>query len=142
MSGTQFAEVGLSLLSLEIDMPVLPSGRRIEFSLDRFHAMIEMLAPEQASGLVESLREPDDLLWVLDLVTFDSQGRPHFAECVASDWKNAALEWNTVDREAFAQYVYSETSRTFREEAIEGTRLLLMSRLSAEQAIARARSAA
>jgi hypothetical protein len=122
-------------------MPTLPSGRRIEFSLDRFHAMLEMLPAEQATGLVDALDDPDDLLWILDLVTFDATGRPHFAQCLAADWRDIALEWSSADRTAFADYLLSEVSRDYRVEAIEGTRLLI-SRINTEHLLPATRLAA
>ena len=117
-------------------MPVLPSGKRIEFSLDRFHAMLEMLPAAKASSLVDALVDPDDLLLVLDLVTFDGAGRPHFAECIAADWREIARDWDISDRDTFASYLNSGTSRTYREEAIEGTRLLLIDRFVADRSVA------
>lgn len=110
-------------------MPAMPSGRRIEFSLDRFHAMLEMLPESQVAVLGESLREPDDLLWVLDLVTFDAVGRPHFAECVAADWPQVAADWSCADRDAFAAYMRSTAAHECFEVGLEGTRRLLLERL-------------
>lgn len=49
-------------------MPTLPSGRRVEFSLDRFHAFSCRLPASRARALAASLVEADDLLWVMDAV--------------------------------------------------------------------------
>jgi hypothetical protein len=115
-------------------MPQLPSGRRVEFSLDRFHAMLEQIEPDAAHNLIESIQDANDLLWVLDLVCFDGLGRPHFAECVAADWQDLAREWSEDDRISFGEYLTSEAATGYRVEAIEGTRVLLGARLMAPQA--------
>ncbi len=101
-------------------MPVLPSGRRIEFSLDRFHALLGRLHPEQALAIANALRDPDDLLPVLDTVNFSSQsGAPFFADYVAADWEVCAMDWNPTDREALRQWFASDSARHYRAEAIE-----------------------
>jgi hypothetical protein len=123
-------------------MPQLPSGRRVEFSLDRFHAMLEQMEPTAARSLIESIQDANDLLWVLDLVCFDGLGRPHFAECVAADWQDLAREWSEDDRAAFDDYLSSEAATGYRAEAIEGTRVLLGTRLMTPQAASAFRFAA
>ncbi len=123
-------------------MPQLPSGRRVEFSLDRFHAMLEQMEHNAARSLIESIQDANDLLWVLDLVCFDGLGRPHFAECVAADWQDLAREWSEDDRIAFGDYLTSETATGYRIEAIEGTRVLLGARLMAPQPASASRFAA
>jgi hypothetical protein len=115
-------------------MPTLPSGRKIEFSLDRFHAMLEMLPHAQVELIESSLREPNDLLWVLDLVCFDDVGKPHFAECVAADWAIAASDWASDDRFAFAEYLKSDTAQQLLDSGLEGTRQLVLTRLRATAA--------
>ncbi len=104
-------------------MPTLPSGQRIEFSLDRFHSMLENMDMSTGESLVSALESPDDLLYVLDMVSFDSEGTPFFMECVTADWQQAALDWSPADRTAFANYLASEVSFLGRSEGIAGTRL-------------------
>lgn len=41
-------------------MPILPSERRVEFSLD-FHSLLRQMNPEEAQAVTASLEEPDDL---------------------------------------------------------------------------------
>ncbi len=65
-------------------MPTLPSGRRIEFSLDRFHDLLGRMAPEQARVITGNLGTVDDLLFVMDAVHFSLQdGAPYFAGYVS-----------------------------------------------------------
>ena len=52
-------------------MPILPSGRRIEYSLDRFHALLARMPLPDAQRTVTALKEPNDLLYVLDVVEFE-----------------------------------------------------------------------
>lgn len=100
-------------------MPVLPSGRRIEFSLDRFHALLRLMDPGKACQVAENMRDPDDLLFVLDAVHFGLQdASPYFAGYVASDWKIGASDWNTADREALQAWLASPDARAGRAEAI------------------------
>lgn len=101
-------------------MPTLPSGRRIEFSLDRFHGLLQRVGPRQACALVDQLDEPDDLLFVLDAVHFGiTDSEPYFAGYLASDWKARAADWSTADRQAMADWLVSKTAREGRAEAIE-----------------------
>jgi hypothetical protein len=100
-------------------MPVLPSGRRVEFSLDRFHALLRSGSGEKARTIVHALSDPDDLLYVLDAVHFSLEdGTPFFANYVAADWQPYAAEWSSADRQAFSCWMHSATSRVYRGEAI------------------------
>jgi len=106
-------------------MPTLPSGRRIEFSLDRFHALLQRMDRPQACALAMTLETPDDLLFVMDTVHFAREdGAPFFAGCVASDWKSYAAEWSTGDRQALLTWFASDEARLSRAEAIEYVRSL------------------
>jgi hypothetical protein len=101
-------------------MPVLPSGRRIEFSLDRFYVHLGQMPLPQALSTANALRTPDDLLWVLDAVHFSLEdGSPFFANYVAADWESYAAEWTHEDREALRTWFFSESARYWRAEAIE-----------------------
>lgn len=100
-------------------MPVLPSGRRIEFSLDRFLAMLDRLDERTAVGLADALEQPDDLLPVVDVVHFDADGNnPYFAGYVAADWEQHARDWTIADRQALRQHLAGEVSQSARAEAI------------------------
>lgn len=101
-------------------MPTLPSGRRIEFSLDRFHGLLQRVEPREARALAAQLDEPDDLLFVLEAVHFGiADGAPYFAGYLASDWKTRAADWSTADRQAMADWLVSKTARESRAEAID-----------------------
>lgn len=101
-------------------MPTLPSGRRIEFSLDRLHGLLRRLGRGEARLIAAQLNDPDDLLFVLDAVHFGiADGKPYFAGYMASDWKTGAADWPTADREAMAQWLSSGTARSARAEAID-----------------------
>jgi hypothetical protein len=103
----------------EITMPVLPSGRRIEFSLDRFLAMLDRIEPEVVYQIVEALEQPEDLLPVTDVVGFDPSGTiPVFAGYVASDWERHAQDWSVEDCMALSFHLRSEISVGARAEAI------------------------
>lgn len=108
-------------------MPVLPSGRRIEFSLDRFHALLGQMDLEQAFVIAEALQDPDDLCAVLDAVHFSlDSGKPYFAGYVAADWETRAADWNTADREALRAWFGAESARAYRAEAIDSIKSLLL----------------
>ena len=108
-------------------MPVLPSGRRIEFSLDRFHALLTQLGRAQARGLAETLESPDDLLPVLDAVHFAlADGSPYFADYVAADWRPYAADWSMADRQALEAWLGSAAARAHRAEAIGYIKTLLL----------------
>lgn len=108
-------------------MPVLPSGRRIEFSLDRFHALLGQMELDQAFVIADALQDPDDLLAVLDAVHFSQDGgKPYFAGYVAADWESRAGDWDATDREALRAWFASDSARFHRAEAIDGVRSLLL----------------
>lgn len=101
-------------------MPTLPSGRRIEFSLDRFHGLLQRTGRREARLIAAQLNDPDDLLFVLDAVHFGvADDKPYFAGYMAADWKTCAADWKTADREAMAQWLTSEPARSARAEAID-----------------------
>lgn len=107
-------------------MPLLPSGRRVEFSLDRFHALLKSMSDAQARDVVENMSHPDDLLYVLDAVHFSvADGSPYFAGYVASDWRSCAADWNGADRQALQEWLASAPARTARAEAIRYIKALL-----------------
>lgn len=106
-------------------MPVLPSGRRIEFSLDRFHALLERMDPHRARLIVNSLNDPDDLLPVADAVHFSlREGTAYFAGYVAADWAAYAADWSEADRQALRAWFDSAAARRARAEAIDYIRAL------------------
>lgn len=106
-------------------MPVLPSGRRIEFSLDRFHALLERMDPPLARLIVNNLNVPDDLLSVADAVHFSLQeGAAYFAGYVAADWAAYAADWSEADRQALQAWFDSAAARRARAEAIDYIRAL------------------
>jgi hypothetical protein len=101
-------------------MPTLPSGRRIEFSLDRFHALLESLDRLQARQVVDNLNDPDDLLFVLDAVHFRLEDDlPYFADYVAAEWATYAADWSTADRQTLQGWLFSVEARQARIEAID-----------------------
>lgn len=107
-------------------MPVLPSGRRIEFSLDRFHALLGQMELDQAFVIADALQDPDDLLAVLDAVHFSQDGgKPYFAGYVAADWESRAGDWDTADRVALCAWFASESARSYRSKAIDSIKSLL-----------------
>lgn len=99
-------------------MPVLPSGRRIEYSLDRFHALLARMPLTDAQRTVAALQEPNDLLYVLDVVEFDGNGEPYFANLMAHQFELYALHWPHTDQDALAAWIDSETARYYRGVAI------------------------
>jgi hypothetical protein len=108
---------------------MLPSGRRIEFSLDRFHALLRLMEPTQARQIAENMSHADDLLFVLDAVHFSiHDGAPFFAGYVASDWRSYAAEWNSADRDALETWLASAEARSAREEAIRYIKSLVLGR--------------
>ena len=107
-------------------MPVLPSGRRIEFSLDRFHALLGQIELHQATRIADALRDPDDLLAVLDAVHFSLEtGEPYFADYLAVHWETYANDWNRPDREALRAWLDAPTARHYRAEAIADIKSML-----------------
>jgi hypothetical protein len=112
---------------MEKDMPTLPSGRRVEFSLDRFHCFLERMAPDAVRATVADLKGPDDLLLVLDAVHFrQDDGQPYFADYVAADWSTYAADWNTADRQALQAWLFSPAARQIRAEAVDYVRGLFL----------------
>jgi hypothetical protein len=114
---------------MEITMPILPSGRRVELSLDRFHALLSRMDRRQARALAENMDDPDDLLFVLDAVHFSLEdGTPFFADYVASDWMAYAADWSATDRQALQTWLTSAEARFSRAEAISYIKTLLLDR--------------
>lgn len=108
-------------------MPTLPSGRRIEFSLDRFHGFLDRLDAAAAREIVAGLNGPDDLLYVLDAVHFrQDDGSPYFAGYVAADWTTYAADWNTADRQVLQAWLFSPAVRQIRAEVIDYVRTLFL----------------
>lgn len=106
-------------------MPLLPSGRRIDFSLDRFHALLRRLEPAEARAVAATLDDPDDLLFVMDTVYFGREdGTAFFAGCMASDWASYAADWNAADRQALLAWFASSEARAGRTDAINYIRML------------------
>jgi hypothetical protein len=107
-------------------MLTLPSGRRVGFSLDRFHAYLAHLEAPRARAVADSLDDPDDLLHVLDAVHFRIEdGQPYFADYVMAEWKTYAADWNTADRQALEAWLGSQEARSRRAEAIDYIKALL-----------------
>lgn len=101
-------------------MPILPSGRRIEFSLDRFHAHLGRIGHTSAHEIVSQISTPDDLLFVMDAVHFGiADGQAFFAGYVAADWQSCAAEWSQSDRQALQAWLVSAAARKARAEAID-----------------------
>lgn len=107
-------------------MPILPSGRRIEFSLDRFQAMLGQMKLGEARRLVAALDDPDDLLYVMDVVEEDAlTGQLCFCNKVASDFESYALGWPHDDQEALAAWIESASARHYRAAAIADLKSLV-----------------
>lgn len=101
-------------------MPTLPSGRRVEFSLDRFHAYLERMGPQAARAVACRLEGADDLLFVMDAVHFGlADDQPYFAGYVAADWMSRAADWNTADRQFLQDWLVSPAAREARAGAID-----------------------
>lgn len=110
-------------------MPVLPSGRRIEFSLDRFHALLGLMDDREVRRIAGNINDPDDLLFVLDAVHFSLEdGSPYFAGYVAADWTTYAADWNTADRLALQSWLASAPARAGRAEAMRYLKSILLGR--------------
>lgn len=103
-------------------MPTLPSGRRVEFSIDRFRAMLSRMPVLEARQTVAALREPNDLLYVMDVVDFTPDGQPYFANRIAADFASYAIDWSHEDQEALAAWIESASATFHRAEAIAGLR--------------------
>lgn len=112
-------------------MPTLPSGRRVEFSLDRFHALLGQIDNRKARAIAANMGDPDDLLFVLDAVHFSlADGTPYFADYVAADWAVYAADWSTADRQALQAWLASAEARDNRSEAIRYIKTLMLDRPS------------
>jgi hypothetical protein len=110
-------------------MPLLPSGRRVEFSLDRFHALLAQMDGQRAREFAKNMEHPDDLLFVLDAVHFSLEdGAPYFADYVAADWAVYAADWSAADRQAFQDWLESAEASSSRAEAIGYIKALLLER--------------
>lgn len=108
-------------------MPILPSGRRVEFSLDRLHAILGRIGRRRAREIAENLNDPDDLLLVLDAVHFRADdGAPYFAGYVAADWRTYAADWSHADRQALRAWFGSAAAVGGRAEAIDYIRALFL----------------
>jgi len=100
-------------------MPTLPSGRRVELSHDRFMAHLAQLDLDAASRIYHALQEPDDLLFLLDVIYFSpDDGSPFHANFVAGDWEAHAGDWDAADREAFKAWLFADASRQVRAETL------------------------
>jgi hypothetical protein len=111
----------------EKTMPVLPSGRRVDFSVDRFHALLGQMELERAFVIAEALQDPDDLLFVMDAVHYcQESGQPYFADYVAADWESRASDWSQADQDALRIWLAGDAARFHRAEAISNIKLLLL----------------
>lgn len=100
-------------------MPMLPSGRRVEYSLDRFHAMLSRMTLPEAKKTTACLQKPNDLLYVMDVVFVDStNGRPFFADRVAADFESYVSTWSFEDQDALVAWIESDSATYYRAEAI------------------------
>ncbi len=99
-------------------MPVLPSGRRVEFSLDRFHALLSRMPLAEAKKTVSALKEPNDLLFVMDVVEFTPSGEPYFSNRIAANFETYAIYWTFDDQDALVAWIESESATYYRVEAI------------------------
>lgn len=99
-------------------MPMLPSGRRVEFSLDRFHALLARMPLAEAKKTVSALREPNDLLFVMDVVEFTPSGEPYFSNRIAANFETYAIYWTLDDQDALAAWIESDSATYYRTEAI------------------------
>lgn len=100
-------------------MPVLPSGRRVELSTDRFMTYFASVDLANATQIYHSLQEPDDLLLIADVVYFSANGQsPYFANFIAADWETNTRSWNIMDHNAFRDWLFSTESREKRRKAI------------------------
>jgi hypothetical protein len=109
----------MGVFLMEIAMLTLPSGRRVAFSLDRFHAFLQCIGADQARSIAGILDHPDDLLFVLDAVHFSvADGTPYFADYVASERAARTADWSAADRQALEAWFASDEARAGRAEAI------------------------
>ncbi len=107
-------------------MPILSSGRRIEFSLDRFHALLAQIDIDHAQRIADALKDPDDLLLILDAVQFRMDDRqPFFANFVAADWEHYCADWHPDDREELRAWFNSDNARHYRANAIADIKRLM-----------------
>lgn len=117
-------------------MPVLPSGRRVEYSLDRFHAMLRRMDPAEAQKLVAALQEPNDLLLVADVVEFSPHtGTAYFSGHIAADFESYVAGWTFEDQDALAAWIESETATFHRGEAIAAIHAMVREMSSAPPAL-------
>jgi hypothetical protein len=107
-------------------MPMLPSGRRVELSQDRFMAHLGQLDIEAAARIYHALQEPDDLLFLLDVICY-SEGdcNPYLAGFVASDWEANAQDWPKDDRKSFSAWLFSDSVRQTRSDAISNIKQIM-----------------
>jgi hypothetical protein len=104
---------------MENNMPTLPSGRRVEFSLDRFHALLARMTMPEAKKTIAGLKEPNDLLYVMDVVFIDSTtGQPYFANRLAANFETYAITWTHEDQDALVAWIESDSATYYRAEAI------------------------
>jgi hypothetical protein len=99
-------------------MPMLPSGRRVEFSIDRFRALLSRMPVTDAKKTVSALREPNDLLYVMDVVEFTPAGHPFLANKIAADFESYAITWSVDDQDALAAWIESDSATYYRAEAV------------------------
>jgi hypothetical protein len=97
---------------------MLPSGRRVEFSLDRFQALLSRMPLTEAKRTVSGLRDPNDLLFVMDVVEFTPSGEPYFSNRIAANFDTYAIYWTHDDQDALAAWLESDSATYFRAEAI------------------------
>ena len=109
--------------SKENIMPVLPSGRRVEFSVDRFHAMLAQKSLSEAQKIASSLQDANDLLYVMDVVQFHPEsGKPYFSGHLAANFESYVGGWTAADQEALAAWLESDAARYYRIETIDAIR--------------------
>lgn len=101
-------------------MPLLPSGRRIGLSTDRFKAHLGQLSLDAATRIYHSLKDADDLLHIADVVYFSADSdSPYFANFVVADWEANTQGWTEADIAAFRTWLDLPGSRQAHQEAVD-----------------------
>jgi hypothetical protein len=72
----------------------------------------------EAKKTVSALKEPNDLLFVMDVVEFTPMGEPYFCNRIAAHFETYALYWSFDDQDALVAWIESDSATFYRAEAI------------------------
>ena len=116
-------------------MPQLPSGTHVAFSVDRFRAVLESGDFSAHLALRVEVREPEDLLPVINVVLFRpwpdggdghdglaALGEPYCADFMLADIETDKCPWPERDKHFIAEWLMTPRARQWLQHVFDDLR--------------------